>query len=340
MPCWPKSMATTTDDFVVDDDGAGYTHQHNGNKRLAEDDSIAGAEHTAKRFNMMRPQYHEAFQPGATPGVAIESILCLNLIGFVWTVDQDTHNTVTVEFYDHEFHRDFTSRIPFSTTRLASSEHGTLFSCPPKMTSQRPSSTALTRHGPTAADWRTRSCRRKRAVLAMSLSDSFVTVTTTAGYVRVYTLFGIPYRVYRPKNTPMVSCASWRDYVLAMGNGPAGGDRHTNLCTPSRTSSEMWYARMKTPWPCRKESHGEETPSPTAGYVQPADMPSKQWPLLATNEAFLGSMYLRLYGHAAHAAALAPAVACVLDTAPGHQVAVAPCLRTQEKSLLSHRRRG
>ena len=37
----------------------------------------------------------------------------LNLIGFVWTVDQDTHHTVTVEFYDREFHRDFHFTDPY-----------------------------------------------------------------------------------------------------------------------------------------------------------------------------------------------------------------------------------
>jgi chromosome transmission fidelity protein 4 len=66
-------------------------------------------------------------------------------------------------------------------------------------------------------------------VLAMSLSDSFITVTTTADYVRIYTLFGMPYRVYRPKSTPMVTCASWRDYVMTMGNGPVGADGTTKL---------------------------------------------------------------------------------------------------------------
>ncbi|KNB13211.1 chromosome transmission fidelity protein 4 [Fusarium oxysporum f. sp. lycopersici 4287] len=50
-----------------------------------------------------------------------------------------------------------------------------------------------------------------------------------ANYVRVYTLFGMPYRVYRPKSTPMVTCASWRDYVLTMGNGPMGADGNTRL---------------------------------------------------------------------------------------------------------------
>jgi chromosome transmission fidelity protein 4 len=63
----------------------------------------------------------------------------------------------------------------------------------------------------------------------MSLSDSFVTVVTSANYVRIYTLFGIPYRVYRPKSTPAVTCASWKDYVLTMGNGPVGPDGRAKL---------------------------------------------------------------------------------------------------------------
>ena len=67
---------------------------------------------------------------------------------------------------------------------------------------------------------------------AISLSESFVTVTTSANYVRVYTLFGIPYRVYRQKSSPTVTCASWRDYVLTLGNGPVGADGNTKLlCT-------------------------------------------------------------------------------------------------------------
>ena len=64
---------------------------------------------------------------------------------------------------------------------------------------------------------------------AISLSESFVTVTTSGSYVRVYTLFGVPYRVYRPKSAPTVTCASWRDYVLTVGNGPVGGDGRARL---------------------------------------------------------------------------------------------------------------
>lgn len=45
------------------------------------------------------------------PGVL--TLLGLNLTGCVWTVDQETHNTVTVEFYDRELHRDFHFTDPY-----------------------------------------------------------------------------------------------------------------------------------------------------------------------------------------------------------------------------------
>ncbi|KAI1019073.1 hypothetical protein LB503_009328 [Fusarium chuoi] len=213
------------DDFVEDDDGAGYTVGQ-GQKRPRDGDDGYGTSN--KRRHMLEPQYHEAFQPGATPWRGNRKYLCLNLIGFVWTVDQDSHHTVTVEFYDHELHRDFHFSDTFLYDKACLAEHGTLFSCPPKddapaVIFYRPHETWTQRH-----DWRI-ELPKDEAVTAMSLSESFITVTTSASYVRVYTLFGMPYRVYRPKSTPMVTCASWRDYVLTMGNGPMGADGNTRL---------------------------------------------------------------------------------------------------------------
>ncbi|EAA33919.1 WD40 repeat-like protein [Neurospora crassa] len=215
------------DDFVVDDDGAGYT-LNAGRKRPAEDDAIYES-HTAKRGNFVQPQHHPSFQPGSTPWRGNRKYLCLNLIGFVWTVDQDSHNTVTVEFYDHEFHRDFHFTDTFLYDKACLNDKGSLFSCPPKedgspaVVFYRPHETWTQRN-----DWRIQ-LPKGEAVLAMSLSDSYITVTTTGNYVRIYTLFGIPVRVYRPKSTPMVTCASWRDYVLTMGNGPVGADGMSRL---------------------------------------------------------------------------------------------------------------
>ncbi|ETS79570.1 hypothetical protein PFICI_09423 [Pestalotiopsis fici W106-1] len=213
------------DDFVVDDDGAGYTLNGNGKRSHDEDDLFGDGSN--KRFRL-EAQYHEAFQPGSTPWRGNRKYLCLNLIGFIWTIDQDGHHTVTVEFYDHDFHRDFHFTDTFLYDKACLTENGTLFSSPPKDDTPatifyRPHETWTNR-----TDWRT-ELPKGEAVLAMSLSESFITVTTTANYVRVYTLFGIPYRVYRPKSTPMVTCASWRDYVLTMGNGPVGADGNARL---------------------------------------------------------------------------------------------------------------
>ncbi|KAK7416256.1 DNA polymerase alpha accessory factor Mcl1 [Neonectria punicea] len=214
------------DDFVVDDDGAGYAIG-GGQKRGRDGEDLTG-EPSNKRRHLLEPQYHDSFQPGSTPWRGNRKYLCLNLIGFVWTIDQDSHHTVTVEFYDHEFNRDFHFTDTFLYDKACLTEHGTLFSSPPKddvpaTIFYRPHETWTQR-----SDWRT-ELPRGEAVTAMSLSESFITVTTSANYVRVFTRFGMPYRVYRPKSTPTVTCASWRDYVLTIGNGPVGPDGNTRL---------------------------------------------------------------------------------------------------------------
>lgn len=218
------------DDFVVDDDGAGYALglNANGKRPNGEVDPYSAAISKRRTAQNWEPQYHESFQPGATPWRGNRKYLCLNLIGFVWTVDQDTHHTVTVEFYDHEFHRDFHFTDTFLYDKACLNDNGTLFSAPingesPACIFYRPHETWTTR-----ADWRTQ-LPKGEDITAISLSDSFVTVTTTANYVRIYTLFGVPYRVYRQKSSPTVTCASWRDYVLTLGNGPVGADGNTKL---------------------------------------------------------------------------------------------------------------
>jgi chromosome transmission fidelity protein 4 len=60
------------------------------------------------------------------------------------------------------------------------------------------------------------------------LSDSYVVVLTTKDYVRVYTLYGTPFRIYRQKRAA-VTCTTWRDYVWTIGNGPLGGGGSATL---------------------------------------------------------------------------------------------------------------
>ncbi|KAL5338800.1 WD40-repeat-containing domain protein [Aspergillus crustosus] len=212
------------DDFIEDDDGAGYVEGLNGvGKRTNEHlDDIDG--HLDKRMltSFAKPKVHPPLQPGSTPWRGNRRYLCLNLTGAVWTVDQETHNTVTVEFYDRELHRDFHFTDPYLYDRACLNEHGALFSNNPSDDSPatifyRPHETWTTR-----ADWRTQLPQGEH-IRALALSESYIVAVTTKDYVRVYTLYGTPFKVYRQKS-PAVTCAAWRDYVMTVGNGPLASD--------------------------------------------------------------------------------------------------------------------
>lgn len=216
------------EDFVDDDDGAGYAEGINvfGKRTNQHLDEIDG--HAEKRHltSYVKPKTHPPLQPGSTPWRGNRRYLCLNLTGCVWSVDQETHNTVTVEFYDRELHRDLHFTDPYLYDRACLNEHGTLFSNSPTDGSPatifyRPHETWTTR-----ADWRTQ-LPRGESIRALALSDSYIVAVTTKDYVRVYTLFGTPFKVYRQKS-PAVTCAAWRDYVMTIGNGPVGSDGRTS----------------------------------------------------------------------------------------------------------------
>ena len=107
-------------------------------------------------------------------------------------------------------------------------EHGTLFACKsrgkePAMLYYRPHETWTTR-----TDWRI-PLPADEEVTAIALSENYIVCLTSANYVRIYTLFGVPISIHRQKSSPAVTCAAWRDYVLTVGNGPARADGRTQL---------------------------------------------------------------------------------------------------------------
>jgi len=226
----PEIDEDNEDGFIVDDDGAGYAEQVNGNGKRAGE--YLAAPQSKRSYGgssrQWQPQTHPSFQPGSTPWRGNRRYLCLNLTGFIWTVDQDTHHTITVEFYDRVAHRDFHFTDPFLYDKACLGEHGAAFACPASdqhasMIYYRPHETWTSR-----TDWRT-ALPKGEEVTSLSLSTNYIVVTTSAGYVRVYTLFGVPFRIYRQKSTPAITCASWRDYVFTIGNGPVGADGTTRL---------------------------------------------------------------------------------------------------------------
>ncbi|KAF2097424.1 WD40 repeat-like protein [Rhizodiscina lignyota] len=237
----PEELSEHGDGFIVDDDGAGYAEEAiNGfgkrtNGHLADFDT-----RLLKRrpqINSWQPKIHQAFQSGSTPWRGNRKYLCLNLIGFVWTVDNseggredEDYHTVTVEFYDREFQRDFHFREDKYYDKACLTEHGTIFSCPPDAARNMPATIYYRPH----EMWTMRTewyveLPKGESVTAMSLSDSYIVVTTSTNYTRVYSLFGVPVRIYRQKSSPSVTCASWRDYIMTVGNGPVAANGRPQL---------------------------------------------------------------------------------------------------------------
>ncbi|KAF2811862.1 WD40 repeat-like protein [Mytilinidion resinicola] len=213
--------------FVVDDDGAGYADEvinGHGKRTNGHLDAYNGAsKRRVPASHSFEPEVRPSFQPGSTPWQGNRRYLCLNLTGFAWTVSQETHHTVTVEFYDREAHRDFHFTDPYLYDKACLNDNGALFSSQPNgaspaMIFYRPHETWTTR-----TEWRT-ELPAGEEVSAIALSESYAVVTTSSNYVRIFTLFGVPIRVYRQKSSPTVTCAAWRDYVMTIGNGPVGGD--------------------------------------------------------------------------------------------------------------------
>lgn len=224
-------------DFVVDDDGAGYASALNGHGKRPNNHSTSGLEPASKRrapisSALFRPQVHEPFQPGSTPWRGNRRLLCCSLTGYIETVSQEgRHHTVSVAFYDEHTFRPFHFTDVFLYDKACLNENGALFACQPNSTGDgnpamiyyRPHETWTTR-----TDWRT-NLPTGESVTAIALSDSYVCVTTSTNYVRIYSLFGLPIRVYRQKSSPAVTCAAWRDYILTIGNGPMQADGSTQL---------------------------------------------------------------------------------------------------------------
>lgn len=224
-------------DFVIDDDGAGYAAPGiNGHGKRPNAHISNGVEPSFKRratsSALFRPQIHEPFQPGATPWRGNRRLLCCSLTGFVETVSQEgRHHTVSVKFYDEHTYRNFHFTDVFLYDKACLNGNGTLFACQPNSTGDH--NTAMIYYRPhetwtARTDWRT-NLPAGESVTAIALSDSYVCVTTSANYVRIYSLFGLPIRVYRQKSSPAVTCAAWRDYILTIGNGPIQSDLSTQL---------------------------------------------------------------------------------------------------------------
>ncbi|KAK9323645.1 WD40-repeat-containing domain protein [Lipomyces orientalis] len=212
--------------WIDDDDGAGYIPDlvpDNdsvdspgwGRKRAIGPDFADDFASNKRRFvTVIKKMQHEAFQPGSTPWKNGRRYLALNSVGYIWTVEQDMHNTVTVSFFDRGVNREYHFTDHFLYDKACLTEEAALFAN--SGSDGQNSRIFFRQHGSLQDSWDLTFY--DETVSSIALSATTVVVCSSRGYVRVFNLQGSPIRIYRQSTNAVVSCASWQDFVMIVRN--------------------------------------------------------------------------------------------------------------------------
>ncbi|KAJ2762761.1 DNA polymerase alpha accessory factor Mcl1, partial [Coemansia nantahalensis] len=196
------------DDFVVDDDGAGYS------ERQAPQWMAAGGPQT------------QAFQPGSTPWIGNRRYLAFNMVGSVVSIAQDAaHNSIEVEFYDKSLYRDFHFSDSFKFALAALSDAGCVFATTTKELANDRSLrgaadasdvSVVSYRGfaswSTSADWMFK-LPPKEHPRCIAASSHGVAVVTSQGMLRLLTCGGVQ-RHIESLPTRVVTCVARGDLLL------------------------------------------------------------------------------------------------------------------------------
>ncbi|CAG8481470.1 6831_t:CDS:10 [Paraglomus occultum] len=196
------------DDFVEDDDGAGYVPK-----------KPAYAMDRKSNVDISTPQ--KPFQPGSTPEKEKSRYLVFNLIGCITTLDQGTHSTVSVEYLDKSVCRPyhFTDLYNFSMGCLG--RQGAAFAAEsstggPSVISFQPE----TRNS--RGEW-TLELPSGECVTALALSGKGPIAATSKNYIRFFSSGGVQTKVF---SLPSIVCMTANDefamFIYHVGPGLKG----------------------------------------------------------------------------------------------------------------------
>ncbi|KAJ2808789.1 DNA polymerase alpha accessory factor Mcl1 [Coemansia guatemalensis] len=201
------------DDFVVDDDGAGY------------------AEQQAPRWAVAGDLQTHAFQPGSTPWVNSRRYLAFNLVGSVTAIAQDaSHNTVEIEFFDKSLHRDLHFSDSFKFSMAALSDAGCLFATTSRelandhslRTADADDVSVLSYRGfaswSTSADWMFK-LPPKEHPRCIAASSHGAAAITSQGMLRLFSCGGVQRHVASLPNRA-VTCVARNDLLLVVLEAP------------------------------------------------------------------------------------------------------------------------
>ncbi|QPG74183.1 hypothetical protein FOA43_001507 [Brettanomyces nanus] len=210
------------DDFIIDDDGAGYTE--NG-KRSADDiHNGSGGMHKHKKVRFDN-QYQGLsrllpYSPGGTPWETSRRYLTINPVGYAWSVKQEGYNTVTVTFFDRSLHREYHFR-DFNSIDIASMNGegillaGSAYHKSLHGSKERVKATMIFKTHDQSRNWqREIQLQPGEFLTSVSLGPNAVFACSSLGYVRRYSLYGRLERL--EKMPPVVACINSSKYLVTV----------------------------------------------------------------------------------------------------------------------------
>ncbi|KAI7826804.1 hypothetical protein BX661DRAFT_198815 [Kickxella alabastrina] len=201
------------DDFVVDDDGAGY------------------AERQEPRWMAVGDPTTHCFQPGSTPWIGDRRYLAFNMVGSIVSIAQDdAHNTIEVEFYDKSMHRDFHFSDSFKFSMAALSESGCLLATTSRELANDQSlrgaldadeASVISYRGLASwssnSDWMFRMPAKEHP-RCIATSAHGAAVITSLGMLRLFTCGGVQRHIESLPNR-VVTCTAHGDMLLIVMEG-------------------------------------------------------------------------------------------------------------------------
>ncbi|CCH42293.1 WD repeat and HMG-box DNA-binding protein 1 [Wickerhamomyces ciferrii] len=203
------------DGFVVDDDGNGYIIPTARKPDYEDRQSVEPQRKRSKPSSFIGAKKYriKPYSQGCTPYISDRRYLTINSIGYVSTVKQDSHSSITVSFFDASIHREYHFDDLYGYDLASLHPDGILLG---NSGSDSNSSRILFRPHENANDsWEKLIPTSKGEIItSVSLSESIIIVCTSFGYIRSYSLFGLS--VGLQKSAPILASAVNTNYMFTI----------------------------------------------------------------------------------------------------------------------------
>lgn len=242
------------EDFIDDDDGAGYVDNRKKRARARVVPGVpAISRHTkASGFSSGPVFRYKPISPGGTPfGSGDRRYLTMNNIGYVWTVRSSSGNSVTVSFFDLGRFKEYHFEDLFSYDVCSLTEESALFA------SSKTGQLHCKPHDNFNSTWTKKvPLQKEEKITSIAATSKRVIVGTSFGYVRIFNQFGVP--ISLEKMSPIVAITAQEDKIFTVHYSLYHGVSYSLFENGTQGSGRYYQRECPLPISLPENSSGEE----------------------------------------------------------------------------------